>query len=63
MSGYKFSRSAIPNSCHRACRDNQPKIAMQHLARMGFAAQNAAIESCQLAAMAKKAIDSEKNRK
>lgn len=46
-----------------AIRDNQPEIAMQHIARMGFAAEWAAIESCQLAAMAKKAIDSEKNRK
>lgn len=46
-----------------AIRGNQLEIAMQHLARMGFAAEWAAIESCQLAAMAKKAIDSEKNRK
>lgn len=46
-----------------AIRENQPEIAMQHLARMGFAAEWAAIESCQLAAMAKKAIDSEKNGK
>lgn len=46
-----------------AIRGNNPETAMMNLARMGFAAEYAAIESCQLAAMAKKAICSEKNRK
>ena len=44
-------------------RRNNPDLALQHLARMRYAAENAAVESCQLSAMAIKAKMSEQNRK